>query len=114
MWTIEDAQNQSLLYWNGTLGRHGTVIMPALSLHHIHLNSATNAGASIHPLKRPTAFMSSDDNEALAVSALLHKFKAASIGGTTQILLYKDLMGGMIIELETYSSLSRSASNLMF
>jgi hypothetical protein len=98
MWTVEDAQNRSLLYWNGAPGGCGTVIMPPLLLHHIHLNSAKNAGASIHPLKRPSAFMSSDDNEALAVSALLHKLKAASIGGTTQVFLYKDLMGGMKIE----------------
>ena len=98
MWTVEDAQNQSLLYWNGTPGRHGIVVMPPLLLHHIHLNSADGAGASIHQLKRPSAWMSSDDNEALAVSALLHKLKAASIGGTTQVFLYKDLMGGMKIE----------------
>ena len=42
--------------------------------------------------------MSSDDNEAFAVSALLYKLKAASIGGTTLVYLYKDLMGGIKIE----------------
>ena len=72
--------------------------MPPLLLHHIHLYSADGAGASIHQLKRPSAWVSSDDNEALAVSALLHKLKTASIGGTTQVFLYKDLMGGMKIE----------------
>ena len=98
MWTVEAAQNQSLLHWSGIRGGRGIVVMPPLLLHHIHLNSAHSAGASIQQLKRPPPFMSTDDIEVLAVSALLHKLKAAAIVGVTEEFLYKDLMGGMKIE----------------
>ena len=64
-WTVEDAQNRSLLYWKGVPGGYGTVIMPPLLLHHIHLNSSKNAGASIHLLKRPSSTMTVSDNEAV-------------------------------------------------
>ena len=97
-WTVEDAQNRSLLYWKGVPGGYGTVIMPPLLLHHIHLNSSKNAGASIHLLKRPSSTMTVSDNEAVAATSLLHKLKAASITGREQVLLFKDLMGGMTAE----------------
>ena len=97
-WTVEDAQNRSLLYWKGVPGGYGAVIMPPLLLHHFHLNSSKNAGASIHLLKRPSSTMTVSDNEAVAATSLLHKLKAASITGREQVLLFKDLMGGMTAE----------------
>ena len=97
-WTVEDAQNRSLLYWKGVPGGHGTVIMPPLLLHHIHLNSSKYAGASIHLLKRPSSTLTISDNESVAPTAFLHKLKAHSIAGREQVLLFKDLMGGMIID----------------
>lgn len=92
-WTVERAQSRSLLHWKITSGGLGIIVMPPILLHLIHLNSGISAGAQVHPLRRPSATMTSDDNESLAISALLHKLKAASIVGLKEVDFYKDLLG---------------------
>ena len=89
-WTVEQAQSKSLLYWRVTSGGLGIIVMPPILLHLIHLNCGRRS-AYVHPLKRPSATV--DDNESLAISALLHKLKSASIVGCETVDLYRDLLG---------------------
>ena len=53
---------------------------------------------SVRPLERPPSTSTISDIEVSAVTALLHKLKAASIMGLEQMLLFKDIMEGMTIE----------------
>ena len=92
-WTVERAQSRSLLYWRVTSGGLGIIVMPPILLYLIHLNCGRSTGAQIHPLRRPSATMTADDNESLAISALLHKLKAASIVGLEKVDFYRDLLG---------------------
>jgi hypothetical protein len=92
-WTVERAQGNSLLYWRVTSGGFGIVIVPPIILNLIHINCGRRGGASIHALKRPSVTMTVDDNESLAISALLHKLKAAAIVGCETVDFYKDLIG---------------------
>lgn len=85
----------SLLYWKGIPGDAGIVTMLPLIL---HCAPKKISKCAIRLLERPPSTMTISDIEASAVTALLHKLKAASVIGLGQVLLFKDLMGGMRVQ----------------
>lgn len=92
-WTVERAQSWLLLYWRVTSGGLGIIVMPPILLQVIHRNNGRTTGAYIHQFRPPSATMTADDNKSLAIRALLHKLKAASIVGLEKIDFYRDLLG---------------------
>jgi hypothetical protein len=92
VWNVGYAQRRQLLYWEGRPGSDGIVRLPPLVLSVVHQRSAAGAGASVRPLKIPSAHTTSDDIEALAVTALLHRLHAARIANKATIML-SELLG---------------------
>jgi hypothetical protein len=102
VWTVQYAQSNQLLYWEGHRGGNGIVRLPPLVLHLVHQRSAAGASASLLPLKMPSAHMTetSNGNEALAVSALLHKLHAAQIANSDTVWLSELLGEGQVAGME--------------
>lgn len=99
-WTLERAQRHQLLCWHGLPGGEGRVVVPPLILFKAHSNSRlpqSGGGQCVAPLKRPSATMSADEYEALVVSALLHKLRAAAIAKLTSVTL-RELPGGELLD----------------
>jgi hypothetical protein len=100
-WTVQRALDNQLIYWDGSeiAGSLGKIAVPPMLLHSIHLHAGRNAGCSIQLLQHRTARNSAsadDNNEAFAISALLHRLMAASISGDDTIPL-SELLGSAVI-----------------
>jgi len=70
----------------------GIVRLPPLVLHAVHQRAAPGSGAHVHTLKMPSVHSTPTDYDSLAVTALLHRLRAAAIAGQPTIML-SELLG---------------------
>lgn len=84
--TVLSAQKDSLLYWQRLEGSElGIIEMPPLVLH--WLQHRRPAVETLYPLRFIVPFMSSRDNEALAVNALMYKLHVHALLGAESVRL---------------------------
>lgn len=90
-YTVQRAQEGSLLYWHATPSPGhaadglGVIDLPPIVLYWRHLTLPTDE--QVYLLRYFSPFMSSRDNEGVAVSVLMHKLRALSQLGTTTVHL---------------------------
>jgi hypothetical protein len=87
VWTVQLAQDNQVVYWEGSPGGNGILRMPPLLLFAAYERAGPPSGAPVVPLKRPSAAMTPGDVESLAVATFMHKLRAAAIDKQASVML---------------------------